>query len=142
MVNETIHTHLRHDGGYKFSVTFGEQPGTLQTDEEAPLGEGRGPSPSMMLSTAVGQCLSSSLMFCLQKSRVPLNDIATDVQTSLKRNEKGRWRIDGIKVDIRIAVSDDGREKLERCKGMFEDFCIVTESVRQGITVDVNVHEE
>lgn len=142
MVNEVIHAHLRHEGGYKFSVAFDELPGTFKADEEAPLGEGWGPSPAMMLSSAVGHCLSSSLAFCLEKSRVPLKDIAADVKTSLKRNDRGRWRIGGIKVDMRVSVNENDKEKLNRCRGMFEDFCILTESIRQGIIVDVNVHED
>jgi hypothetical protein len=28
---------------------------------------------------------------------------------------------------------------VSRCLGLFEDFCIVTESVRQGVRVDVEV---
>jgi len=142
MVNELIHTHLKHEGGYKFSVTFDELPGTFHADEEAPLGKGSGPSPAMMLSSAVGHCLSSSLLFCLEKSKVPVKGVATDVETWLRRNEKGRWRIGDIKVRLNVNISDSDKEKLDRCKGIFEDFCIVTESVKEGIKVDVKVDKD
>jgi hypothetical protein len=36
-----------------------------------------------------------------------------------------------------IAVTEQGR--FDRCKALFEDFCIVTESVRQGIPITVQV---
>lgn len=142
MVNELIHTHLTHEGGYKFSVTFDELPGTFHADEEEPVGKGWGPSPAMMISSAVGHCLSSSLLFCLEKSKVPVKDVATDVETSIKRNERGRWRVGDIKVNLHVTINDSDKEKLERCKGIFEDFCIVTESVRQGIKIDVNVQKD
>jgi len=29
---------------------------------------------------------------------------------------------------------------LERCRGLFEDFCIVTASVREGVKVDVELN--
>jgi uncharacterized OsmC-like protein len=139
-VNENIHAHLRHEGGYRFDTTFDELRGVeLHTDEPRPVGMSEGPSAAMMLSTAVGHCLASSLMFCMEKSRGDVKDIGADVETSLIRNEKGRWRVAGIKVNMKVDVNGIDKEKLERCKGIFEDFCIVTESVREGIKIDVQV---
>ena len=139
-MNEKIHAHLRSKGGYKFEIDFDEwQKGTVSMDEPMPLGEASAPNASMMLSSAVGHCLAASLIFCLSKSRVEHKSVEADVETSLVRNEKGRWRIDGIKVKIKPDVSGDDLEKLERCLGLFEDFCIVTASVRQGIKVDVEI---
>jgi uncharacterized OsmC-like protein len=40
---------------------------------------------------------------------------------------------------MRPLVKDVDREKLTRCMGLFEDFCIATQSVRQGIKVDVEI---
>jgi len=140
-MNEVIHTHLLHEGGYKFSVSFDEQDieGKLHMDEPPPVGRGEGPTAAMMLSSAVGHCLTSSLLFCLEKSRAKVERIEADLVTNLARNEKGRWRIAGIKVNIRVKSGDTDAEKLARCKGIFEDFCIVTESVRHGTKVDVEV---
>jgi len=142
-LNEKIHAHLRHAGGYKFDVTFDEwDEGKVEMDEPAPLGAGDAPNAGMMLSSAVGHCLSASLIFCLQKSRVIVGDVTTDVETTLTRNERGRWRIEGIKVKLKPSVDEPDLEKLERCLGMFEDFCIVTASVREGIQVDVEVERD
>jgi len=139
-MNEKIHAHIRRTEGYRFDITFDElKDVTVTMDEPAPLGTAKGPSAAMMLSSAVGHCLSSSMLFCLERSRVKVEDIETDVETSLSRNEKGRWRVAGIKVKLKIAVGDIDKEKLDRCKGIFEDFCIVTESVRKGVNVDVEV---
>jgi len=139
-LNETIHAHIRRAEGYRHDITFDELPGArVVMDEPAPLGKGEGPTAAMMLSSAIGHCLSSSLLFCLEKSRVSAKDVRTDVETTLSRNEKGRWRVSGIKVKIKPVVDSVDREKLARCRGMFEDFCIVTASVRQGVKIDVDV---
>jgi len=110
-------------------------------DEPAPVGTSEGSTAAMMLSSAVGHCLSSSLLFCLEKSRVKAKDLSTDVELSLQRNDKGRWRVRGIKVRMRPIVEVIDREKLDRCRSMFEDFCIVTASVREGIRVEVEVEK-
>jgi uncharacterized OsmC-like protein len=140
-MNEVIHTHLIHEGGYKFSVSFDEQDteGKLHMDEPKPVGRAEGPTAAMMLSSAVGHCLSSSLLFCMEKSRATVERIETDLVTNLARNEKGRWRVAGIKVSIKVKAGDADSQKLERCKGIFEDFCIVTESVKHGTKIDVEV---
>ncbi|HIJ17924.1 MAG TPA: OsmC family protein [Thermoplasmata archaeon] len=142
-MNEKIHAHIRRKGGYRFEISFDEwDMGTVSMDEPVPLGEGSAPNASMMLSSAVGHCLSASLLFCLSKSRVEAEDIEADVETSLTRNDRGRWRIDGIKVIMKPTVKESDREKLRRCLTMFEDFCIVTASVREGIKVDVEIREQ
>lgn len=138
-MDENIHARLRYEGGYKFNVTFDGIGGTLHTDEPRPVGKDEGPTATMMLSAAVGHCLSTSLLFCLEKSRVKAKDIEADVTTALRRTEGGRWRVGDIKVNIRMNVDEGDKEKLDRCKGIYQDFCVVTESIRKGIAVDVNV---
>ena len=139
-MNEKIHTHLRRVDGYKYEISIDEWgKGTITMDEPAPLGRSEGPNASMMISSAVGHCLSASLLFCLEKSRVKAKDVSADVETSLARNERGRWRIESIKVKIKPIVDPVDQEKLERCLGMFEDFCIATASVRQGTKVEVEI---
>lgn len=139
-MNEKVHAHIKRKEGYKFEISFEEwDKGTVSMDEPVPLGDGSAPNASMMLSSAVGHCLSASLLFCLSRSRVEAEDIEADVETSLARNDKGRWRIEGIKVIMKPTVKDSDREKLERCLTMFEDFCIITASVREGIRVEVEI---
>ena len=142
-MNEKIHTHMKREDGYRFSITFDELPSAkIYTDESVPVGKSEGPSAAMMLSSAVGHCLSSSLLFCLEKSRAKPKGLETDVETTLARNEKGRWRVSGIKVNMKIDKDDVDKKKLERCKGIFEDFCIVSASVREGIKISVDLSEK
>jgi hypothetical protein len=61
------------------------------------------------------------------------------VTTHVARNERGRFRIRGIDVQLEPVV--DGGANIGRCEGLFEDFCIVTASVEQGIPVHVSLKE-
>jgi organic hydroperoxide reductase OsmC/OhrA len=134
-------TTLEQVKDYTFTVSFDKDSmKTITMDEPAPVGAESGPNASRVLAAAVGNCLSSSLLFCLQKSRVPLKHISTKVHTTLVRNEAGRWRVQGMKVDIRAEpVNEQDGERMKQCLGIFEDFCIVTQSVRKGIDVQVAV---
>ena len=92
-----------------------------------------------MLAAAIGNCLAASFAFCLRKARVEPVDLTAAVVARVARNEQGRFRISGIKVELAPEVLESDRPRLERCERLFEDFCIVTESVRRGIPVDVKI---
>ena len=138
---ETVFTtRLERVKDYQFRVRF-DLPTTpdIVTDEPQPLGGSIGPNPSRLLSAAVANCLSSSLLFCLSKARVSVKDLKTSVETVHRRNEKGRWRIAALRVKVRPKVDAQDASGVKRCLELFQDFCIVTESVRKGIQVDVDV---
>ncbi len=142
-LNERIHAHLTRTDGYKYDISFDELPGVkIVSDEPTPTGKSEGVTAAMMLSGAVGHCLCSSMLFCLDKSRVKAKDLSADVELVMERNEKGRWRVKEIKVNMKPIVDDVDSKKLDRCKELFEDFCIVSSSVREGIKIDVNVERQ
>jgi organic hydroperoxide reductase OsmC/OhrA len=138
--DEQFTVRLTLQGGYAFSVDFsGEDFVPLIVDERPPLGQGRGPNPARLLAAAVGSCLSASLLFCLRKSRIEVSDLRTTVDVRLARNDRGRLRIGGIRVRLAPELDPEQRERMTRCLELFQDFCVVTESVRDGIDVDVVV---
>ncbi len=138
---KTFQIVLEQEDAYTFKIHYDmEHLEPYIIDEPEPLGKGKGPNAARFLASAVGHCLSASLLFCLQKSRVSTGRVRTEVHVDLARNERGRWRIHHIDVRIHLSgVAQDEKNKLERCLGVFEDYCIVTQSVRQGIPVDVKV---
>ncbi|MBA1332118.1 osmotically inducible protein OsmC, partial [Candidatus Endoriftia persephone str. Guaymas] len=91
------------------------------------------------LAAAAANCLSASLMFCLAKEEVPDRNVQTEVTCTMVRNEKRRLRVG--RMDVRITAGDEllQTKKLERCMDLFEDFCVVTASIREGIPVGVEV---
>jgi len=136
----TFEVTLARDSGYRFQADFHDGSGvTLQLDEPAPLGEGTGPNPARVLAGAVGGCLSASLLFCLERAHIDVRNVETRVTGAIERNEKGRLRVGSLKVHIRPIVGDVPPARIERCLGIFEDFCTVTASVRSGLEVEVKV---
>ncbi|MBZ5612245.1 MAG: OsmC family protein [Acidobacteriia bacterium] len=132
---------LEQQQGYEFRVKF-DAPGVqeLLLDEPAPLGGGRGPNAARLVAAAVANCLSASLVFCLAgKFRQKPGPLRTQATAHLERNERGRYRIARIDVKITLAERADAVQHVERCGEQFEDFCIVTESIRGGIPVSVEV---
>ena len=131
---------LDWEGGYEFTVDFA-QPGVpaLTTDEPAPLGEGAGPNPARLLAAAVGNCMSASLRFCLGRAQIELLDLKTAVEGTIVRNDHGRLRIGSLRVHLQPTVAPEDLERMRTCLEDFEDFCIVGQSVRQGIEIGVEV---
>jgi uncharacterized OsmC-like protein len=143
MSDETVHhVTVRLARDYEFVAEFNDVPGApaVMFDEPTPLGGSRAPNAAAMLGAAVGNCLSASLAFCLRKARVEVRDLTANVVTHVIRNEKGRFRISGIDVELNPVL---GRmdSPIGRCEALFEDFCTVTASVRRGIPVRVSLKE-
>lgn len=130
---------LEHTGGFEFRVSFSPEMAQLVMDEGPPLGKGAGPEAARVLAAAVGNCLSASLLLCLQKSHVDVRSMKTHVEAIVDRNDRGRFRISSTSVEIRLDLGEGDAARVERCFGLFEDYCIVTASVRQGIPVTVSV---
>ncbi|MEJ5366702.1 MAG: OsmC family protein [Bryobacteraceae bacterium] len=127
---------------FEFEVQFDkERHAPLRMDEPEPLGRDSAPNASRVLAAAIGNCLTASLLFCLRKARVETGPAETRVHVRLGRNERGRLRIAGVEVEIDPRFAPGEREKAARCLELFEDFCVVTQSVREGIPVQVRVRE-
>ncbi|HXF73664.1 MAG TPA: OsmC family protein [Actinomycetota bacterium] len=131
---------LELEEGYRFRADLG-LPGVapLVLDEPPPLGEGAGPDAARVLAAAVGGCLSASALFCLRKAKVDVRRMRTEVSISFGRNEVGRLRIGGIRVRIAPEVDRGDAGRIRRCLAIFEEYCTVTQSVRAGIGVEVDV---
>lgn len=136
--NDTIELDLIK--GFAQEVHWGVTGATTMViDEPEPLGENRGPSPGRVLAAALASCLGASLLFCLKKSRIDVKGLHTTASVALKRNEQGRLRIGTITVRLAPVVPLDQQPRMARCLEVFEDYCIVTASVRPAVTVDVSV---
>ena len=140
-MSELILTKLELQEGYRFNVGFDvEGVPNLVVDEMKPIGDGSGPNPVRLLSTAVGHCLSSSLLYCFSKARIKVTKLESTVKASIERNEEGYLRIAGLEVQIHFEVNDEDRERVPRCLEVFENYCTVTQSVIRGIEVRVEIN--
>ncbi len=141
-IESPIRISLEQDGEYSFRVHFpdtGLEP--LLTDESPPLGNDAGPNPARLLLASVANCLAASLLFALRKFKNSPEPIRAEICAVPARNEQGRWRIGSAKATLHLPGRNADYKGLERALAQFEDFCVVTQSVRQGIEVDVEVRD-
>jgi len=133
--------HVQLVDGYRFTASFPDVAGAaaITLDEAPPLGTGAGPTPAALLAAAVGGCLSASLTLCLNKAHLDPDAVNAHVTARISRNDAGRLRIEGIDVELTPCFAGAAEGRFERCKSLYEDFCIVTESLRKGIPVNVHV---
>ncbi|MEX2718448.1 MAG: OsmC family protein [Candidatus Sigynarchaeum springense] len=101
-----------------------------------------GVTPARLLASAVGSCLASSLAFCMSKRDVQVESLIAKARATTGRDQDGRLRVQEIAVDLFPKTTNPAAiKRLGECKKVFEKFCTVTESVRKGIKVIVNVHD-
>jgi organic hydroperoxide reductase OsmC/OhrA len=131
---------LVQQADFRFEARFDKPTMTpLVTDEPPPLGADAGPNPTRLLAAAVANCLAASLLFAMRKfgnQPGPLRAVAT-LETA--RNERGRWRIGRMAVDLHLGIVATDAKQLDRVLDQFEDYCVVTQSVRAAFPVDVRV---
>jgi uncharacterized OsmC-like protein len=129
---------------YKFIVDFNKDSiPDLFMDEsvDIPGGEGKGPTASMLIAAAIGNCLSASLQFCLTKKKNKVNEIKTKVVIFRERNKEGFWRISEANVTITPDIEKTEDSSVQRCIEIFRKYCIVSSSLEAGIKINVNIEK-
>ncbi|MBU3647594.1 MAG: OsmC family protein [Limnohabitans sp.] len=139
MTGKTIRVELRQQQDYRFDITFGDDAPLLTSDEPAPLGTGLGPSPVQLLCAAVGNCLSDSLLFAFRKFKQTPEPIQCSVTAEVGRNADNRLRVLTMTARIQMGVAASELDQVGHVLAQFEEFCTVTQSVRQGIPITVEV---
>lgn len=141
-IEQPIRVTLEQEEGYAFRIRFDDSTlEPLLSDETAPLGEGRGPNPSRILLAAIANCLSASLLFALRKYKNAPGPLRAEITAAPMRNTEGRWRIPRAFVEIHLAEGGEAHAQLDRILAQFEEFCVVTQSVREGMDVEVTVKD-
>lgn len=113
--------------------------GAIVTDEPPPLGKDGAPNPARLLASAIGTCLTASFLFCAQRQGgLRLHGVTADVHVEIVRNDRKRLRVGKVSVVLHAPLPA-GHEALSKCTPAFEDFCTVTQSIRDGIPVEVSV---
>lgn len=136
----TFTIRIEQERDFEFRVRF-DWPDVpeLLLDEPEPLGRSAGPNAARLIGAAVANCLTSSLLFCMRKFKQTPARLRAEVTGAITRNERGRMRIGRFDVTIHLADQAGAIQHFDRCLAQFEDFCVVTESVRHGIPVGVRV---
>ena len=106
-----------------------------------------GPNAARLLGMALLGCLSASFIFCLRKRNLNPDDLEGTAEISFKTIEKGYTRIKQVNVVLKPKSDDpDTLKRINQCiremksgKMLFEENCIITASVREGIDVNVKM---
>lgn len=141
MGESTESVTLRQQLDYRFDVDFGQAIPILVADEPAPLGSGQGPSPVQLLAAAVGNCLSDSLLFALRKFKQAPEPLRCTVEAEVGRNEQKRLRVLKMTATLHLGVPASTLQYLDRVLEQFEAYCTVTQSVGQGIPIELQVFD-
>ena len=139
--NTFVDVSLTQQQDFRFQIAFGGGVPAITGDEPPPLGQGAGPSPVQLLASAVGNCLSDSLLFALRKFKQAPEPLHCDIQAEVGRNAEGRNRVLALRATLRLGVPAASLQHLDRVLATFEDFCTVTQSVRAAVPVTVEVFD-
>ena len=100
-----------------------------------------GPSPTKLLALSVLGCLAASFSFCLQKKNFSLSGLEGKAEVTIARNDKGFWRVKRIDVEMIPKIdTPEMRKRADQCRKFFEQYCIISESLRTGFEVSVNLN--
>lgn len=141
MSNDSVTVQLTQQQDFQFEIDFGAGIAPVLGDEPPPIGQGKGPSPAQFLAAAVGNCLSDSLFFALKKYKNDPQPIQCTVDAQIGRNPEGRLRIVHMNARLTLGKPAAALDHIERVVSQFEAFCTVTQSVGQGIPIDVEVFD-
>jgi len=143
MLNELkTRVSLKQEEEMIFKCDLGEiKIGNLYIDEKHDkYTEKIGPSPAKLLALSVLGCLAASFSFCLKKKGFSIAGLSGQAEVSLARNEKNFWRVK--KIDVKISPKIDTPElqkRADQCTKFFEQYCIISESLRNGIEVNLEL---
>lgn len=134
--------NLKRESGFRFISQASEDGrphgNPYVSDEPDPVGEASGPATPALLGSAIGHCLSASLLEALRHAHVDVLGFETEVVAIVKPNEDGLPRIDGVDVRLRPTVRNQSADT-KRCSGVFQRYCTVSSSLKKGIEVRVTV---
>ena len=131
-------------GALSFDATVRHFP-TLIADEPPEFhGDDTGPSSIEYLLIAIGACQGTSFGFAIDKYNAKVEDMEIFVKGDMHHvdkhgqldKDKGLLRLINIDISFTIEPEDNSEENLENIDMAFRAFkkyCVVTESVRQGI---------
>ncbi len=117
---------------------------TLQLDEpETFHGTDTGPSAAEYLAVGIGGCLGTSFAHCAKKVDLPIKAIKVIVDVDMHHSGDdgtGPLRITGMTTELAVTLKDDSDiDVFDLCVESFKKYCVVTQSVINGIPVDIKV---
>ncbi|MHA1732883.1 MAG: OsmC family protein [Promethearchaeota archaeon] len=132
-------------GGVGFQAKVRHFPEVWIDEPKEFHGDDRGISSVEYLMVGIAGCLGSSITYCFRNMDIAVSDIDIEVEAKLHHPEPGHpLRIVKLtaKLDVKLEPDQD-EELVALCHEKFKKYCVVTQSVIQGIPaiVDVDIHQ-
>jgi uncharacterized OsmC-like protein len=103
-------------------------------------GSDLGPSAVEYLLIGVGGCLGTTFIYCLQKKNIELEMLKVEVDGKLSHTSpKMLLRLVNIDVDLKFTPKEGSSDvEINRCIKEFLDYCIISNSIANGLPINVN----
>jgi uncharacterized OsmC-like protein len=112
----------------------------FRSDEPDPIGDTAGPSTPALLASAIGHCLTASLVEISRHAAFQLSAVETDAVAVVAPNADGLPRIKRVEVTITPTLKSRASDTmLKRCEGTFRRYCTVCSSLEPAFPVNVSV---
>ena len=134
---------LQHLDHYRFLSQASEESmlhgSPYISDEPDPVGDASGPATPALLASAIGHCLSASLLETLKKSRIEVLGFKTKATSVVEPNSEGLPRIKCVEVILEPHI-EEYVERTKQCEAVFEQHCTVCASLKTAIDIVVKVN--
>jgi uncharacterized OsmC-like protein len=99
-----------------------------------------GPSAVEYLLIGIGGCLGTTFIYCLQKKNIELETFEVVVDGKVSHTgPKKRLRLENVDVDLKFTPKEASSDlEINRCMKEFTKYCVVTNSITNGLPINVN----
>jgi len=102
-----------------------------------------GPSSVEYLLIGIGGCLGTTFIYCLQKRNVKMKSVEIEVDGKLSHEgPKLLLRLTKVDVEIKFIPEENASsEEINLCIKKFREYCIVSNSIADGLPINVNCNK-
>lgn len=99
-----------------------------------------GPSAVEYLLIGIGGCLGTTFVYCLRKNNIELETFEVVVDGKVSHTgPQMRLRLENVDVDLKFTPKEASSDvEINRCIKEFTQYCIVTNSIANGLPISVN----
>ena len=140
----TMKVTLKYSENLHFTASARHFDGIHLDEPESFHGNDIGPSPVEYFLIGIGGCLGSTFTYCLKKQGIKIDALDVVVDGQLKHlGPKMSLQLVNIEAELIITAKDgESSGKIEQCIKTFRDYCIVSNSITQGVPLDVTVSKK
>ncbi|MFO8018510.1 MAG: OsmC family protein [Promethearchaeia archaeon] len=134
--------HIKHSENLHFLGSAREFTHIHMDEPESFHGTNKGPSPVEYFLLGIGGCMGSTFAFSCQKNGIEVQDISITIDGELTHREDRENLLQFEKIEGHIDfIPKDAydEKKIKQSIREFQKYCVLSNSIRQGIPLDVNV---